>query len=147
MLDNAILTPVEHLSKGFIAAKLDRREDGPRKAARWAARCTLLGGLSFDATVENVSAGGVCFRSQQDPIKFGVGDLKKLRIYIQVECILKGKRHNWSAVLQLRHVSIANNEYRCGCSFVRIQPEDSRMLHRYIHNLNNSLPNLCAEHN
>lgn len=147
MFEKTRLTPPEQLHHGFVVAQLDKREDGPRKIARWPAKCTLQGGVSIDATLENVSPGGVCFRSQQDPAKFGFGDPKKLRMYFQVDGFMRGKPYRWSAVLKLRHVSISNNEYRCGCSFLSIKPEYRRMLHCYIHNIENTIPNLCTEHN
>lgn len=83
----------------------------------------------FKAITINVSKSGFLMHTAR---KFNMGD----KAYVKIETYTHGIYRIVDAVIEVKHVAIANNVFNCGVQFIKISESHLRFLNAYVNGKN-----------
>lgn len=105
------------------------RRKHTRHPARWQAVATLADKTSFQCRLENISVSGALINSL---VRVKSGQ----RAHLKMDTYVFGVKKTIDAVVEFRHVSLCDNQYRIGCEFIKVSEASERFIALYVQKKN-----------
>lgn len=100
-----------------------------RVPARWPVKVTMSNGSKMETMTDNISETGLLFFSKKH-IEAGS------KAHLRISTYTGGVPFVMDAIVVVRHISIANNQFKCGAEFVFMGDESKKFVRHFVSNRN-----------
>lgn len=118
---------IHNTEQGAIAVASRRKHT--RHPARWLAVATLADKTSVPCRLENISVSGALINSS---VRVKAGQ----RAHLKMDSYVFGVRKMIDAVVEFKHVSLCDDQYRIGCEFIKVSEASKRFIALYVQKKN-----------